>query len=508
MSAFQPGDLIGGRYRLQRIIGAGAMGTVWSARNESTDRDFALKLMLPDAVKNPIALQRFFQEAKASGRLRHRSIVEVYDLGKIEQVHGERPDPRAGTPYLVMELLEGEPLDVVLRRKKQLPAGTALRVVRDLARGLDVAHKQRIIHRDLKPANIYLHKTLEGTIVPKILDFGVSKLIGPTNFDPIATSVGTVLGSPAYMSPEQAAGEVDVDGRSDVWSLGVILYKCLSGSVPFSAPNYNALMVAIGRSTQESLATKLEGAPASAIAAVDTLIGRCLAKDRSGRFQSASELAQEIEKVLAEHPDLPQVALEEIVDAPVEGESEDLHTAATLAIENYHGTLMGTELAGNVGSGSARPTPARPAVQRAEPKVAVPEFRPGLSKRARIVASGVGAVCLLAVVAFASRRPNEPAGPAAAPAAFEVPRLPSAAPRPPPSAAPSAATTTTTETPPLVETTDAATAEPVPTTNVVASPPPKAWRPPVPAKPPKPPATTPTPTGPRPVHEGVTGAGF
>src|SRR4051812_25154447 len=149
--AFQPGDLIGGRYRLIRVIGAGAMGAVWSARNESTDRDFALKLMLPEAAKNPVALQRFFQEAKASGRLRHRCIVEVYDLGRIESRGADSSDAQVGTPYLVMELLEGEPLDSVLRRVKTLPAGTLFRLVADVARGLDVAHRQGIVHRDLKP---------------------------------------------------------------------------------------------------------------------------------------------------------------------------------------------------------------------------------------------------------------------------------------------------------------------------------------------------------------------
>src|SRR4051812_23830483 len=310
--AFQPGDLIGGRYRLIRMIGAGAMGAVWSARNESTDRDFALKLMLPDAATNPIALQRFFQEAKASGRLRHRCIVEVYDLGRVEQLAGKPPDPHAGTPYLVMELLEGEPLDSVIRRVKSLPPGTALKLVADVARGLDVAHNQRIVHRDLKPGNIFLHRTLEGNVVPKILDFGISKLVG-LQHDPIATSAGTVLGSPAYMSPEQASGEIDVDGRSDVWSLGVILYKCLCGSVPFAAANYNALMMAITRNTPQPILERVPGIPPE----VNEIVGRCLSKERDKRFSTAKEMAGAIEAVLANHK-LDRVELTEIVTAPVE----------------------------------------------------------------------------------------------------------------------------------------------------------------------------------------------
>ncbi|MFI5302962.1 MAG: protein kinase, partial [Polyangiales bacterium] len=134
---FQPSDLIAGRYRLMRLIGSGAMGMVWSARNESTDRDFALKLMLPSSSSNPARLQRFFQEAKACGRLRHRCIVEVYDLGRIESIVGKPPDPHAGTPYIVMELLEGEPLDSFCRRLGALPIGTALRIIADVSQGLE-----------------------------------------------------------------------------------------------------------------------------------------------------------------------------------------------------------------------------------------------------------------------------------------------------------------------------------------------------------------------------------
>jgi len=501
MSPFQPGDLIGGRYRLMRIIGAGAMGTVWSARNESTDRDFALKLMLPDAAKNSMALQRFFQEAKASGRLRHRSIVEVYDLGRIEQTPGKENDPRAGTPYLVMELLEGEPLDSVLRRRKTLKMGTALRLVRDVARALDVAHKQRIVHRDLKPANIYLHKTLEGTIVPKVLDFGISKLVGPTNFDAVATSIGTVLGSPAYMSPEQAAGETDVDGRSDVWSLGVILYKCMCGTVPFSAANYNALMMAIARNTHPPLGERVDGLPAE----VETLVDRCLSKERVGRFDSAKAFADELDTIIAAHPELPVEELLDIVIAPIELAPDDARTIATMAAERSQaGTLVATEL----GEPSAPPsTPARPMGSISETRqIRDPDavsFRTPVSKRVRVAAGAFGIAALLATVIFMStRRVETPAA-----AAVAAPEPTHVEPRP--------------TTPPMV-------IQPTPAPTPVATPTPK----PAPspsitqvapiatsvAIAPKPHTTTTTkvttvkatrpPAGPKPAHEGVTSSGF
>jgi serine/threonine-protein kinase len=460
------------------------MGTVWSARNESTDRDFALKLMMPDAAKNPMALQRFFQEAKASGRLRHRCIVEVYDLGRIEQQPGKPPDPHVGTPYLVMELLEGEPLDSVIRRCKRLPIGTALKLVRDLARALDVAHKQRIVHRDLKPANIYLHKSLEGTLVPKILDFGVSKLVGPTNFDPIATSAGTVLGSPAYMSPEQASGESDVDGRSDVWSLGVILYKCLVGTVPFQAPNYNALMVTIARTAHPPLEGRVEGLPRE----IDLLIDRCLAKDRNERFESAKALADYIDKLMTEHP-LPVVDLADIVVTATELQPDDARTIATMVTERSQGTLVATELAQEQQAPTSSAPARAPTVQIAGANESLPAFRPSISKRVRVAASVAGGVLLLAIVFFVARRPSETAQP---PAAAATPVFQAPAPTPTPSAPPAPAPP-----PPESASTTAPTASIAATTTPTVH---KQTAKPVVKAAPK--ATA------KPAHEGVTGAGF
>ncbi len=311
MATFAADQRIGGRYRLIRKLGEGAMGVVWSARNESTDRDFALKLMLPESATRSGRMQRFLKEAKAAGRLRHKSIVEVYDLGMIEE------PPFAGAPYLVMELLDGEPLDVILQRLGRLPAGTALRLVSDVARALEVAHRQGIIHRDLKPGNLFLHRSLEGEIVPKVLDFGISKLIGrdepegdrpaPEAADDI-TLVGTVLGSPAYMSPEQAAGEPDVDARSDIWALGVILYRGLTGALPFAGENFEQIAKAIHRKTPKAIGDLVNGIPAE-IAAV---VNRCLAKDRAERFQSARALADTLDELLSMHV-LPTLELTRVV---------------------------------------------------------------------------------------------------------------------------------------------------------------------------------------------------
>ena len=318
MSAFQPGDVIGGRYRLVRIMGSGASGVVWSARNESTERDFAIKLMLPEAARDPQRLQRFFKEAKLAGRLRHRCIVEVYDLGKIDA------GPLEGAPYLVMELLDGEPLDGLLHRVGKLPAGTALRIMRDVARGLEVAHREGVIHRDLKPANVFLHRTIEGITVPKILDFGISKLLlggaAHESFDPQETSHGTILGSPAYMSPEQTSGE-DLDARADIWSLGVLLYKALAGALPFSAPNFTTLMLAINTSAPIPIEERVPGVPPVVI----ELVHKCLSRRRGDRYPSAAALADAIDTILDQH-ELPVLELSMVIGAAVPIPSEHMRT--------------------------------------------------------------------------------------------------------------------------------------------------------------------------------------
>ncbi len=333
VTTLQPGDVIGGRYRLLRVIGAGAMGVVWSARNESTERDFAVKLMMPEAAKDPQRLSRFFKEAKLAGRLRHRCIVEVYDLGKIED------GPHQGAPYLVMELLDGEPLDGLLRRIGKFPAGTALRIVADVARGLAVAHAQGIVHRDLKPANVFLHRTLEGFTVPKILDFGISKLLpgalARESFNPQETTIGTILGSPAYMSPEQTSGE-DLDARADIWSLGVVLYKALSGALPFFGGSFTNLMLAINTTDPKPLEERIPGLPQEVYA----LVNRCLSRRRSERFPTAAALADAIDAVLDEH-ELPVLELSQVVGEIVPIPSEHMKT------------LELHELRGGPGSGSS-----------------------------------------------------------------------------------------------------------------------------------------------------------
>ncbi len=281
----QIGDLVSGKYRLLRPLGQGGMGSVWAARNELTNRDFAIKFLKPDLAKNREALQRFFNEARACGQIKHAAVVEVYDMGQAED----------GAPYLVMELLEGEGLDHRLTRSGIFRPGEAAAYIAFIARGLEEAHVRGLVHRDLKPGNLFFALDDRGDVAPKVLDFGVSKATSDAEDpDMIKTNTGAVLGSPAYMSPEQARGELDIDGRSDVWALGVILYEMLLGRSPFDGPNYNALMVAI-LTLPHMPVTIADG---SLPQELSDLVDRCLEKDRQKRMGSARELADRLEELV------------------------------------------------------------------------------------------------------------------------------------------------------------------------------------------------------------------
>jgi len=260
------------------------MAEVWAATNVLTHRDFAVKFILPALATHAEAVERFFQEAKAAGRVRHPSIVDVFDVG-----HG--PD---GQPFLVMELLAGESLESRLLREGRLDVLTTCVLLSQIARALDLAHRAGVVHRDLSTANVFLSTDSQGSEpLPKILDFGVSKILTPGLEGRVRTGNGAVLGSPAYMSPEQARGAADVDGRTDVWTLGVLMYECLSGRPPFRASNYNALMLAIVSVPHEPLCQRVPRLEAD----LTKLVESCLVKDREARTQAALDVAEGLEQI-------------------------------------------------------------------------------------------------------------------------------------------------------------------------------------------------------------------
>jgi len=317
----QAGDLISGKYRLQRQLGAGSMGSVWAARNELTDRDFAVKFLLPELASKEDALQRFFHEARACGQVRHPAIVDVYDMGRADN----------GAPYLVMELLEGEGFDARLKRAGQMRPVDVCRYLAFVARGLEEAHARGLLHRDLKPGNIFFAVDKGGEVHPKVLDFGISKEM--TELDIVATSTGAVLGSPAYMSPEQARGDLDLDARADLWALGVIMYEALTGHLPFDASNYNALMVKIIREPHVPVAQRSTTVPVELVQVVD----RLLEKDRARRVASAGELADKLERIYVRLTDTPLFAPERQTTIPPHSDhTSDLGWQARTLVRGPH----------------------------------------------------------------------------------------------------------------------------------------------------------------------------
>jgi serine/threonine-protein kinase len=262
-----------GRYRLGPLIGRGAMGEVYAAQHESTGAAAAVKLMHAPALSDPSAVRRFLRETELAARLRVPNVVEVLDAG-------EAPD---GTPYLAMELLTGHDLAWHLRQRRRLPPGEVVAMVEQVARGLRAAHDAGIVHRDLKPQNIVLHERAPDPPIWKILDFGVSKLRAPGS---TLTEGNAIIGTPGYLAPEQVQ-EGRADTRSDVFALGVVAYRALTGQPAFSGHDVQALFEVVA---------KQPAAPSELVPRlprdVDRALALALAKREKDRLGDPLELAQ------------------------------------------------------------------------------------------------------------------------------------------------------------------------------------------------------------------------
>jgi serine/threonine-protein kinase len=278
------GQTIGGRYRVLGILGEGGMGTVYDAEHVGLGRNVAIKVLSPSQAKKRVAVKRFQQEARAAGAIGHPNICEVYDLGLIDD----------GSPYLVMEKLVGQTLADRISREGGLPFDELSDVIIQVLSGLIAAHEKGIVHRDIKPENVFLARRTGSPPIAKILDFGVSKMIaqfqgGEDQLD--LTRTGMVMGTPYYMSPEQARGERNLDGRVDVYACGVMMYEAIAGKRPFLAPNYNALLLAIINTTPKSLKEVRPATPA----ALEVVVGRAMSKAREQRYPSAMHLLRDLQ---------------------------------------------------------------------------------------------------------------------------------------------------------------------------------------------------------------------
>ncbi len=266
-----------GRYEVIDHLGSGAMADIYRARDPEIDRVVAIKV-LKSSLSNEQDLDRFFREAKAAGGLTHPNIVTIHDVGRI----GERP-------YFTMELVEGPTLEDLMRSGRQLTDRQILEISIDLAKALDYAHSNNIVHRDVKPANVLF---VPGTFQPKIADFGIARF--ETSDSSLLTHTSTVLGTPRYMSPEQAMGQT-VDHRTDLFSLGVVLFELLTGTKAFNAATTTSLLIQITQEKPRSFSDVDHSVPIG----LQRIVRKLLAKQPKRRFQSGRELVTALERELA-----------------------------------------------------------------------------------------------------------------------------------------------------------------------------------------------------------------
>jgi serine/threonine protein kinase/pimeloyl-ACP methyl ester carboxylesterase len=271
------GRLLAGRYRLGALLGRGGMGSVYEARQLDLQRTVAIKMLSADPGRRPEMLARFEREARLAASIGHENIIGVLDFGKSE----------AGEPFIVMERLHGVSLRELLDAAEPLPLGRLAQIVDRILAALGAAHDKGIVHRDIKPENVFVSPGEDGDRV-KVLDFGISKVVLAGDEALSLTQTGALLGTPLYMSPEQARGVAEIDLRADLHAVGVILYRALSGRYPYEGPNFQALLAAILLTTPPPLAAVNPSIPA----AWAKLVERAIVRDREARFQSAREFRQ------------------------------------------------------------------------------------------------------------------------------------------------------------------------------------------------------------------------
>ncbi len=301
------GEIVGGKYRLIRYLASGGMGTVYEAQHTVVKRRFAVKLLHAELASQRESLARFQREAQAAGELESENVAAAVDFGIAE----------SGSPYIVMEYLAGESLRALVDRSRRLPVSRATDIVAQACRGVGVAHKAGIVHRDLNPQNLFVCRREDGTDLVKVLDFGIAKLEAVQSAE---TRTGTILGTPAYLSPEQARGEKTVDHRTDVYGLGAVLYELLSGKKPHPGDSHNAILHHI--CTQPAL--PLDGSDLGLPDALSASVNRALSSDPRERPESVEAFAREI----------APFAKREVWPSPSGGAEANENTVARCALDD------------------------------------------------------------------------------------------------------------------------------------------------------------------------------
>ncbi len=271
------GQILAGKYRIEKVLGQGGMGVVIAATHLQLGERVALKFLLPEALSQPEAVERFAREARAAVRIKSEHVARVSDVGTLDN----------GVPYMVMEYLDGGDLAAWLKQRGALPVEQAVEFVLQACEAIAEAHALGIVHRDLKPANLFVIQRPDGALSVKVLDFGISKSATLGTPGGGMTKTSAVMGSPFYMSPEQMQSSKDTDARADIWALGVVLHELLAGSCPFQGDTMPELVLKIVSAPPIPLAVAAPGvAPGLA-----QVIRKCLEKDRNQRYPTIGALA-------------------------------------------------------------------------------------------------------------------------------------------------------------------------------------------------------------------------
>lgn len=376
---YAPGYIVAGKYELEEQLGQGGMGVVWRARNVSLDSPVAIKVVRGTSDK-AVLQGRLVQEARAAAKLTHPAIVKVFDVGQTE----------SGDPFIVMELLLGDSLGKILEDEGRLPAVQAVRSLLPIADALWLAHSKGIVHRDLKPDNVFVVQQ-GGVIQPKLLDFGIVKIQG-AEVESHLTKAGDVLGSPDYMSPEQARGLDDVGHLTDVWSFCVVLYESIAGQTPFKGANYNALLRQIVEDEPPTLRQL-----AAADEALSAIVARGLSKLPQERFASMGELGRALAQWL-----MQQGVGEDICGSTLEARwlrATDAHERAMRATLTSLSDAWSVESGSGVRRNELQPVHTLPAPAPAPQPDSGLSRGPSTRSRWQLVAASI-ALCVLALAGF------------------------------------------------------------------------------------------------------------
>ncbi len=271
------GDVFAGKYRIERVLGAGGMGVVFAAVHLHLDERVALKVLRPTHVDDEDIVARFLREGRAAVKIRSEHVCRVIDVGA-----------DSGLPFLVLEYLDGTDLSKLVADASGLPIPVAVDYVLQACEAIAEAHARGVVHRDLKPSNLFLAKLHDGRSIVKVLDFGISKMVTPGELS--QTTTDWFAGSPSYMSPEQLKRARDADARSDIWAIGTILFELITGSVPFRSSSFAELSLLVLSGTRPSARERRGDIPRE----LDAIIGRCLELEPAKRYASVRELVEEL----------------------------------------------------------------------------------------------------------------------------------------------------------------------------------------------------------------------